>query len=241
MPWKRPPPASMPCWLGSTPAVLRIMQDGEPAFILLLAGKGRARQRAGARRTTQSAARRACCAMRCWPHMCGRCATRSAACCRFCRSTRRRAQASLDAIARARLGTKPIGGLWSIRLPDTAPFLTALRHHRVHWLALGLLAVFALSYLIEITGWRLMGETVLSGRMDFGWLLAWGLLLLSAIPVRYWGARRNAVTDGGGVGPHQATAAGGSARTSTRRSSAMPARGRSWRRCWRRRPSRRWR
>ena len=99
--------------------------------------------------------------------------------------------ASLAAVARARLGAKPIGGLWSLKLPDSTSFVTALRHHRAHWMALGLLAIFALSYLIEITGWRLMGETVLSGHADFGWLLAWGLLLLSAVPVRYWGGRRN--------------------------------------------------
>ena len=176
---------------GSPPAVLRIMQDDEPAFILLLAAKGKQVS------VLAPGGRPVWCATR---------VLRDAMLAAHIRPLRHEIgsvlsllpldetsrAASLDAIARARLGTKPIGGLWSLRLPDGAPFLTALRHHRVHWLALGLLAVFALSYLLEITGWRLMGETVLSGHMDFGWLLAWGLLLLSAVPVRYWGARRNA-------------------------------------------------
>lgn len=101
-------------------------------------------------------------------------------------------EASLTAIARARLGSKPVGGVWSIGLAPWTSLLKRMRALGLHWLAAGLLLTFALSYLGEIYGWTLMGSAILGGRADHGWLLAWALLLLSAVPLRFIGTRINA-------------------------------------------------
>lgn len=100
-------------------------------------------------------------------------------------------EASLTAIARARLGTKPIGGVWNIGLSSQASLAKCMRAQGLHWLVASLLLTFAISYLGEICGWTLMGEAILGGKAD-GWLLAWALLLLSAVPLRFLGARINA-------------------------------------------------
>jgi ATP-binding cassette, subfamily B, bacterial len=39
-------------------------------------------------------------------------------------------------------------------------------------------------YLVEITGWALIGAAALDGRLDLAWLVAWLLLLVSNIPLR---------------------------------------------------------
>lgn len=176
--------------LGSTPAVLRLTLGNEPVFLLLLSSRGTEinviSPAGGLRRCSARDLAEAMLASYQRPlrQEVGRVLS-------LLPLERAAHEASLAAITRARLGRKPIDGLWSIGLPDSAPFLTALRQQRLHWLGLGLIVTFALSYLIEITGWRLMGGTILSGQFDHGWLIAWALLLLSAVPVRLWGARQN--------------------------------------------------
>ena len=95
-------------------------------------------------------------------------------------------------IARARLGNKKIGGMWLLRLPPTASFSRQIIAARLPLMLLGLLALFGTTYGLEIAGWSVMGQTALSGRIDFGWLAAWALIILSVVPLRYAGGRINA-------------------------------------------------
>src|SRR5207248_2007055 len=63
----------------------------------------------------------------------------------------------------------------------------------------GLLAAHAVEYTLWLLSWWLLGWMTLTGRLDFGWLLAWQLLLLSLIPFRLlttWMAGRFAIHAG---------------------------------------------
>jgi ATP-binding cassette subfamily B protein len=51
---------------------------------------------------------------------------------------------------------------------------------------LGLLWAYAMQYLCWLLAWWLVGQGALQGRLDPAWLVAWGLLLLTLIPLRLW-------------------------------------------------------
>lgn len=96
---------------------------------------------------------------------------------------RRRAQVR-EALVMQHLGDTPAGACWLLRLPPSAPFARQLAHSGVARRIGAMLALFALLYGLEIAGWGLIGNTTLSGRVDTGWLVGWGLLVLSLIPLR---------------------------------------------------------
>jgi ATP-binding cassette subfamily B protein len=50
----------------------------------------------------------------------------------------------------------------------------------------GLLGAYAAQYLCGILAWGLLGRGALQGRLDPAWLLAWGLLFVTVIPLRLW-------------------------------------------------------
>jgi ATP-binding cassette subfamily B protein len=91
------------------------------------------------------------------------------------------------AMLAARLAAERIGGVWMLRLPPSAAFRTQLAEAGVLRRIGQGLAAFAVIYGLEIVGWSLIGSTALEGRLDFGWLAAWGLLLLTLVPLRLAG------------------------------------------------------
>ncbi len=95
-------------------------------------------------------------------------------------------------MARERLAAKRIGGCWIFRLPATAGFWRQLRHARVPRKTAAMLGLFAATYALELVGWTLIGEAALNGRFDFGWLVAWILLVLSIAPLSLLGGWFNA-------------------------------------------------
>lgn len=91
------------------------------------------------------------------------------------------------ALVSERLTETSIGGIWIIRAPATQDFWAQLVGARIPHLIAGVLTVFAAVYTLEIGGWGLIGAAALDGRLDFGWLTAWLLLVLTLAPVRYAG------------------------------------------------------
>jgi ATP-binding cassette subfamily B protein len=87
-------------------------------------------------------------------------------------------------LVQRRLATQRFGGCWMLRQPPAGAFTTQLAQAQVPRRVLGMVAVFALLYGLEILGWTLIGRGALGGRLDTGWLLAWGLLLLASVPLR---------------------------------------------------------
>ncbi len=91
------------------------------------------------------------------------------------------------ALLRERLATVTIRGFWLLRLPPESPFAKQLQYDGIFRGAGMALGVFLSLYLLEILGWWLIGHGALNGQMDLGWLMAWGLLLVSLIPLRLLG------------------------------------------------------
>jgi ATP-binding cassette, subfamily B, bacterial len=91
------------------------------------------------------------------------------------------------AMLRERLATERIGPCWMLRLPASTGFWRQLAQAHLPRRVGVSLAVFALLYTLEITGWGLIGGATLNGRFDLGWLAAWLLLMLSMVPLRLAG------------------------------------------------------
>jgi ABC-type multidrug transport system fused ATPase/permease subunit len=97
------------------------------------------------------------------------------------RRKRRTARAS---ILRERLSGIMIGGFWLVRLPPRGSFAQQLRHAgAVRYLG-ALTLAHATQYSLWLIAWFVIGRGALEGRLDYGWLVAWALLLLTIIPLR---------------------------------------------------------
>jgi ATP-binding cassette, subfamily B, bacterial len=89
-----------------------------------------------------------------------------------------------SAMLRERLAMHMVGGCWTLRLPATAPFLAqAAKGGLVRRLG-AVITLLMAGYLIEISGWALIGNAALDGGLDLAWLMAWLLMLVSNLPVR---------------------------------------------------------
>ena len=91
------------------------------------------------------------------------------------------------ALLRERLADKQVGNIFLLRLPASAPLARQMKQARSWTLLGGVLGVFALAYLLEISGWGLIGSAALGGRFDSGWLAAWALLLFTLLAIRIVG------------------------------------------------------
>ncbi|MFO1329931.1 MAG: ABC transporter ATP-binding protein [Rubrivivax sp.] len=103
------------------------------------------------------------------------------------RRERTRARLLADRLADTRLAP-----WWQLRLPPSAPLGRQARQAGLPQRLLAMLALFALLYAGEIVGWGLVGDGVLQGRLDDGWLAAWVLVLATMLPLRWAGAALNA-------------------------------------------------
>ena len=90
-------------------------------------------------------------------------------------------------IARERLDALRIDGIWSFSLPPSASFWGQLKQAQVPKLLTFMVVLFASIYALEIFSWSTIGAAALDGHLDFGWLTAWVLLVLSMIPLRLAG------------------------------------------------------
>jgi ATP-binding cassette subfamily B protein len=97
---------------------------------------------------------------------------------------RSRQARSRDAILRERFSATRIRGMWLLRLPPGANFWRQLRQARVPQRLLTLAGAHTLQYVLWILAWWVVGENLLNGRADTGWLLLWALLLLTLVPLR---------------------------------------------------------
>lgn len=98
------------------------------------------------------------------------------------RVPRRRRERSRAALLRGQLGRQRIGGLWLLRLPPGASFWRQAWQARLPRRLGLLIAAHAIEYVLWLLSWWMVGRGALQDHLDPGWLLAWGLLLLSMIP-----------------------------------------------------------
>jgi ATP-binding cassette subfamily B protein len=108
-----------------------------------------------------------------------------------------RAQA---AILRERLSPVRLGGCWLLRLPPGASLWRQVCHARLPCHLFGLIGAHAVQYFLLLLSWWMIGLGALEGRLDWGGLLAWALLLLTLVPFQLfttWSEGRLAISAGG--------------------------------------------
>jgi len=90
-------------------------------------------------------------------------------------------------LVREQLAGKRVDGCWMLRMPPTRSFWSQMLWVRMPRRASAMLAVFSGLYVAEILGWMVIGQGALEGRFDYGWLVAWVLLLLLLVPIQLIG------------------------------------------------------
>jgi len=89
-----------------------------------------------------------------------------------------------QAILREQLGGRRFEGWWLLRPSPGASFWQQARRLGLPRRLLLLAGAHTLQYLLFLLSWWLIGQAVLQGRFDRGWLLAWAIILLCLIPFR---------------------------------------------------------
>lgn len=90
-------------------------------------------------------------------------------------------------LVQQRLAGELFENCWLLRAPPGASFLKQLVNVHLPSRLCAMLLAYAGLYAFEIVGWSLIGRGALGGRLDSGWLLAWALLLLCMVPLRFIG------------------------------------------------------
>lgn len=90
-------------------------------------------------------------------------------------------------LVKERMASQRMDGCWILRMPTTRGFWSQLAAFQFSRRVLAMLAVFGTLYLLEIIGWMIIGRGALEGRLDYGWLIAWVLVLLTIVPMRLVG------------------------------------------------------
>jgi ATP-binding cassette subfamily B protein len=164
------------------PCLLRLHWNG-PLFLLVLQGGGRQVTVLGpdleARRVPAETLR----SLLCWdieapllPDF-----DRIAATAGVRRSRQRRMR---NALLRDRIRDVNVRRCWHLRLAPGASFLAQLRRAGLGRGLLILVGAHAAAYGLWLLSWWAVGRGALSDRLDPGLLLAWGLLLLTLVPLR---------------------------------------------------------
>lgn len=87
-------------------------------------------------------------------------------------------------ILQDQLGSVRIESGWLLRLPPSVGLHQSFRHEKIYRPVWILLAMYALQQVLAVASWYIIGRGIFQGHFDLGWMLAWGVLLLSAIPVQ---------------------------------------------------------
>lgn len=78
----------------------------------------------------------------------------------------------------------PVSGVWSLRLAPHRSLPTWVRRFRIATDVSVFIGAHAATYTLVLVSWWLLGKGALSGRIDSGWIWAWGLVLLSSVAAR---------------------------------------------------------
>ena len=100
--------------------------------------------------------------------------------------SRRRRERARRAILRERLSAFTVGGGWLLHHSPGAEFTRQLQRAGVFRDGIMLAASHAFQYALWLLAWWVVGRGALEGRLDYGWLVAWVLLLLTLIPLRLY-------------------------------------------------------
>ncbi|MCK6526162.1 ATP-binding cassette domain-containing protein [Myxococcota bacterium] len=95
----------------------------------------------------------------------------------------RRRGAARERLMEARSGSAELGRAWAVRREPGDSFPAQLSEARVPGRALAHGAAFLVALALEVTAWVMLGRGALAGRLDWGWLWGWALVLATAVPI----------------------------------------------------------
>jgi ATP-binding cassette subfamily B protein len=110
----------------------------------------------------------------------------------------RRAQARC-ALLGEQLRLKSVARYWRLRLLPNASLWREIQEANLCGRLAGLLAAHTIEYVLWLLAWWVLGQAVLQGRFDSGWLTGWALLLFFLVPIRLlvtWSQGRLAIRAG---------------------------------------------
>lgn len=87
-------------------------------------------------------------------------------------------------LLRERTADRLLGHVWLLRAAAGTDLARQARQTRLPTRLGGMLALYALLYTLELTGWGLIGRAALLGQWDPAWMTAWVLLVLAMVPLR---------------------------------------------------------
>jgi ATP-binding cassette subfamily B protein len=96
----------------------------------------------------------------------------------------RRMKRVRKAILREQLGSTSIQCGWLLRTTPGVSLWTQFRQLRIPRPALILGVMYFIQILLTIATWFVLGRGIFQGYFDWGWLLAWAILLFATIPVQ---------------------------------------------------------
>ena len=83
-----------------------------------------------------------------------------------------------------RIKALPFDGVWLLRLPAGSDVAREAHEIGLPRRVIALLATHVTQYALFLASWWLLGQALLDGTVDRGWLWGWVLLLLSLVPLR---------------------------------------------------------
>jgi ATP-binding cassette subfamily B protein len=89
-----------------------------------------------------------------------------------------------QALLREQLHDASIRAGWMLQRAPGVSFWRQLRDHNAPARFAGLLSLHMIHYLMMLGAWGMLGASVLQGRIDRGWLIAWLMLLLTMLPLQ---------------------------------------------------------
>lgn len=113
---------------------------------------------------------------------------------------KRKRAVARQAVLNERLGGVSISCGWILELSPGASFTSQLRRAHVLRHGVALAGAHAFQYALWLMAWWVVGRGTLEGRVDYGWLIAWIMLLITLIPLRLfitWIQGSLAITVGG--------------------------------------------
>lgn len=83
-------------------------------------------------------------------------------------------------------GTVQFQGGWLVRFGPSASLMPQVRRAGLLRALIVILMAQGVVQGLALGGWAIMSNQTLQGSFDIGWLVAWGLLLFTAIPLQLW-------------------------------------------------------
>jgi ATP-binding cassette subfamily B protein len=84
------------------------------------------------------------------------------------------------------LAEKPVADAWRLSIEPGVSFSRQLRSAGALTRLAGVAALHAVQFGLWLAAWWLVGKGALAGRVDWGWLGAWVLLLATIVPMQLW-------------------------------------------------------